>query len=140
MARRERASPFCARVALEAPACGRSASPLDGMSAYKDALHLDGKSADDRVRLAADLLRTGEGVVVLEGRLALRPLGGRIICEVIDAWFKGEHSHAEYKAMVDVGKSLLSASRLASVVPSDRLDWVVVSDYGTGTVELWRAV
>jgi len=110
------------------------------MSAYKDALHLDAKWADDRVRLAADLLRTGQGVVVLDRRVALRPLDGRILCEVIDPWFNGEHSPAKYQAMVDAGKSLLAASPLASVVPADRRDWVVVSDYGTGTVELWHAV
>ena len=46
---------------------GRSTGSLDGMSAYKDALHLDAKWADDRVRLAAEFFAPGKVSLCLTG-------------------------------------------------------------------------
>ena len=131
---------MCARGSNRALLGGPSTSPLDGMSAYKDALYLDSTSSEQRLQLAANLLLTGEVVVLLEGCLALRPYGGRITCEVIDEWSEAQHSQAEYEAMLGRGKSLLFSSKLGSMIPLDRLDWVVVQDYGTGTTQVWPAV
>ena len=110
------------------------------MSAYRDALHLDSKAAEQRLRVAAELLRTGEGVVVLEGSLALRPGAGRITCEVIDDCLERQRSPSEYEALVAAAKILLHGSKLAPFVSLDRLDWIVVQDYGTGTTQVWPAV
>ncbi|MBS1998719.1 MAG: hypothetical protein JSS86_20485 [Cyanobacteria bacterium SZAS LIN-2] len=124
--------------------CGRAAtrtsSSLDSMSAYRAALHVDEDSGADRLNLAAELLSGSGEVVVLNGRLALRPMGGRILCEVIDPTLGSKRPEPEYRAMVDAAQKILEASPLFSAVQSRELEWLVVADYGTGTVEMWRAV
>lgn len=108
------------------------------MSAYKDALAVDDKSSGQRLALAAGILARSEGVVLLETRLALRPDHGAIQCEVIDP-IPGAHRCAEeFKVLVENAQRMLAASKLGAMLPEKPLHWLVVEDYGTGTVELWR--
>ena len=81
---------------------------------------------------AAELLAERKAVVVLDNTLALRPDAHRILCEVIAS------DGIAPEEQVEMAKRLLQASTLGSVVSQDRHQWIVVRDYGTGTVELWR--
>ena len=102
------------------------------MSAYKHALHLSSTERGPRLQLAAELLAEGRVVVVLDDALALRPDSDKILCEVISS------GSAAHQTQVESAKRLLHASTLGSLVNSQRCRWLVVEDYGTGTVELWR--
>jgi hypothetical protein len=53
------------------------------MSAYKDALTIDAQSSEQRLALAADVPDRCEGVVMLDGVVALRPTPDAILCEVL---------------------------------------------------------
>ena len=109
------------------------------MSAYRDALHIDRDAPPSRVRLAMSLLQSGEGVVVLEGRVALRPLQDHILCEVIDESGKSRRSPHEYEALVEAGRQILATSQLENALPRKILSWLVVVDDGSGTIEMWHA-
>jgi hypothetical protein len=105
------------------------------MSAYRDALHIKSDESGSRLTLAQDLLTTGQGVVVLNGVLALRSNGHEILCEVIS-----NGPSADFSSEVASAKDVLARSTLG--LPSAAgiaLQWIVVDDYGTGTQELWRA-
>jgi hypothetical protein len=102
------------------------------MSAYKNALHLFSAEQGPRLQLAAEMLAEKRAVVVLDGALALRPDSGKILCEVISSGSIAPQTQAEE------AKRLLRASTFGSFVDWDRCQWLVVEDYGTGTVELWR--
>ena len=102
------------------------------MSAYKHALHLSSTERGPRLQLAAELLAEGREVVVLDGVLALRPESDKILCEVISA------GSVPPQTQVESAKRLLQASTLGGLVDSQRCRWLVVEDYGTGTIELWR--
>jgi hypothetical protein len=107
------------------------------MSAYKDALAVDDKSSDQRLALAAELLAGCEGVILLEEVVALRPTQSAILCEIIDPSPSARRCAEEFKALVENASRLLAASKLAVLLPRKPLHWLVVADYGTGTVELW---
>jgi hypothetical protein len=109
------------------------------MSAYKDALVVDDTSSDQRLDLAGQVLAQCESVVLLYGVVALRPTPGEIICEVIDPAPNSHRCAEEFKVLAENAGRALSGSRLAARLPSRPLKWVVVDDYGTGTVELWHA-
>jgi hypothetical protein len=102
------------------------------MSAYKDALHLTSAEQGPRLALAAEILAEGSGVVVLDGVLALRPASDKIQCEVISSGTTPPH------AQVEAAKRLLLVATLGCLVDSHKCDWLLVDEYGTGTVELWR--
>ena len=104
------------------------------MSAYKDALHIQSDESGGRLALAQDLLAAGQGVVVLDGILALRPSGGELLCEVI-----ANGSESDFASRIARAQGLLARSTLGLPAPSRKLQWLVVDDYGTGTQELWRA-
>jgi len=110
------------------------------MSAYRDALRLDAGSSLERVNLAKELLKNGRGVVVLSDRLALRPAGSTILCEVIDCFVDSTRSPSEYRQMVEDAKLLLAGSPLAAEVLGHSVEWLVVADYGNGTIERWPSV
>lgn len=114
----------------------RSWRALAVMSAYKDALHISANETGGRVELAAELLSSGRGVVVLNHLLALRPVASGLVCEVMG--HNGRNPH-HYKAEVESAQALLANSSLASATAGKKLSWLVVEDYGMGTVELWRA-
>ena len=107
------------------------------MSAYKHALAVSLGDSQQRIELACSLLKRGESVVLLEGRLALRTDGDRILCEVIDPYSDGVRSAKRYEELVACGRALREESALGTQLPADRLRWLVVADYGTGTQQLW---
>jgi hypothetical protein len=102
---------------------GRSTWSINSMTAYRSALRISGDSPPDRVRLATELLEGSEEVVLLDGRLALRPMNGRILCEVIDEFAETRRPDSEYRAMVAAAMEQLANSPLARTVASRRLDW-----------------
>jgi hypothetical protein len=106
------------------------------MSAYKSDLHIRANESGRRAELAAGLVSEGQGVVVIEETLALRPNGGELLCEVIS---RPSLDVATYRAAVENAKALLASSSLAAATSSKKLSWLVVEDYGTGTLELWHA-
>src|SRR3546814_44449 len=103
------------------------------MSAYKDALHITSNESGGRLALAQDLLGTGQGVVVLDDFLALRPTPEGLLAEVIS-----DSSSRDPATLVDAARSLLDQATL--VLPIQPYAMLVVDDYGTGTLEIWRAV
>jgi len=109
------------------------------MSAYKQALIVDDDSSEQRLLLAADVLKRGEGVVMLDGVVALRPTPDAILCEVIDPTPTAHRCAEEFKVLVENAERGLAKSKLARLLPRKRLEWIVVDDYGTGTIELWPA-
>ena len=109
------------------------------MSAYKDALVVDETSSEQRLALAAEMLDRCEGVVMLDGVVAIRPTPGAILCEVIDLMPTTHRCAEEFKVLVENAGRGLARSKLATRLPARPLRWLVVGDYGTGTVELWSA-
>jgi hypothetical protein len=109
------------------------------MSAYKHALAVDESSSEQRLALAADVLDRCEGVVLLNGVVALRPTPSAILCEVIDPVPTAHRCAEEFRVLVENASRDLAGSKLASRLPRRPLQWLVVDDYGTGTVELWPA-
>jgi hypothetical protein len=101
------------------------------MSAYKDALHISVKEAGQRLQLAIDLLLSGEGVVVIDNLLALRPHKGQILCEVIS------QGTTPPQDQIKNAKAFLQESSISEYLPCNKLQWLVVEDYGTGTIEVW---
>jgi hypothetical protein len=110
------------------------------MSAYRDALVVDDNSSDQRLVLAAAVLARCEGVVLLDGVVALRPTSRAIVCEVIDPERSAHRCAEEFKVLVENARHVLANSKLAKLLPSRPLEWLVVEDYGSGTVELWPAL
>ena len=108
------------------------------MSAYKDFLHIEIDSSKGRIDLAMQLLRRSEGTVVLAKQIALRPEPDRILCEVIEGPHDPRRSPEEYASLVETAGEYLKASPLGDAIAKRTLEWVVVSDQGTRTVELWH--
>jgi hypothetical protein len=109
------------------------------MTAYRDAFHVDAGSPVGRLQRAAQVLAEGNGIVVLDGRLALRPTSRLLLCEVIDSASAVHRCDHEYEVMVENARRALEASPLFAMLPGMPRKWVVVADHGTGTVEQWRA-
>ncbi len=107
------------------------------MSAYKDALVIDATSSAERLALAAQALSNGEGIVLLEKSVALRPTTGAIMCDVIDPMPRSHRCAEEFRVLVENAKRALAASKLAGLLPNKPLQWRVVEDCGTGIEELW---
>jgi hypothetical protein len=109
------------------------------MSAYRDALQIEMDASQARIDLAESLLRRCEGTVVLAQRIALRPEPHRILCEVIEESHSSRRSPEEYESLIAAAQEFLMDSPLGHSIAKRKLEWVVVTDYGTGTVELWNA-
>lgn len=110
------------------------------MSVYRDALQITAESPVDRLALARALLQSGEGVVVLDDRLALRSSQGSVLCEVIDRSIGlPKRGPSEYESLVKAGRQLLQDSPLWEDVRGRELRWFVIHDYGNGAVQLWPA-
>ena len=107
------------------------------MSAYRYALVVDDTSTEQRLALAAEALDRCERVVMLEGVVALRPTPGVILCEVIDPMPTAHRCAEEFIVLVENAGRMLAGSKLANRLPDRPLQWLVVEDNGTGTVELW---
>jgi hypothetical protein len=109
------------------------------VTTYRDAFHMDAGSPVGRFQRAAHVLAEGNGVVVLDGRLALRPTAGLLLCEVIDSASDVHRCVHEYEVMVENARRALEASPLFAWLPGIPRRWVVIEDHGTGRVEQWRA-
>jgi hypothetical protein len=109
------------------------------MSAYKDAVTIETDTSGPRLALAAEVLTSGAGVVLLEGLVALRHAGRELLCEVVDPMPSAHRCAYEYEVLVENARHALEASRLNPLLPNLPRTWLVVADYGTGTSELWRA-
>jgi hypothetical protein len=109
------------------------------MSAYRDALVVDDASAEQRLALAVAILDRCEGVVMLDGVAALRPTPDAIVCEVTDPMPNAHRCAEEFKVLVENARRGLAESKLGRRLPRRPLRWLVVEDYGTGTVEVWPA-
>jgi hypothetical protein len=109
------------------------------MSACKNAMVIDDASSAHCLALAARMLDHCEGVVMLDGVVALRPTPGAILCEVVDPTPDGHRCAEEFKVLVENAGRGLANSRLASLLPRRPLQWRVVKDNGTDTVEVWPA-
>ncbi len=109
------------------------------MSAYRKALQIEMDASRARIDLAESLLRRCEGTVLLAQRIALRPEPHRIVCEVIDDSLDSRRSPEEYESLVAAAREFLMDSPLAHSIAKRKLEWVVVAESGTGTVELWNA-
>jgi len=107
------------------------------MSAYKHAVVIDDASSEQRLALAAEVLDHCEGIVILDGVVALRPTPGAILCEVIDPTPTAHRCAEEFKVLAENAGRALARSNLASRLPRRPLQWLVVEDDGAGTVELW---
>ena len=109
------------------------------MSAYRDALSIDADSSTQRLDLAAEVLATGAGVVMLNNTVALRPTPTCLLCEVVDPAPSSRRCENEFEVLVENAQRMLDSSRLRERLPNIPRKWLVVEDYGTGALELWRA-
>jgi hypothetical protein len=76
-------------------------------------------------------------VVLFEKQVALRRDGRRILFEVIDPYARGTDSAGRYQDLIASAQAMFNASALSRALPDVARDWIVVNDYGTGTVQLW---
>jgi len=109
------------------------------MTAYRHAFFIDANSSDERLELAAEILATGAGVVMFDKTVALRPTPACLLCEVVDSAPTSRRCENEYEVLVENAQRMLDSSRLRKRLPDIPRKWLVVEDYGTGTVELWHA-
>lgn len=109
------------------------------MSAYRDALSIDANASEQRLGLAEEVLASGAGVVLFEDAIALRPTPACLLCEVVDPEPGSRRCENEWEVLVENAQRMLESSRLWAYLPDLPRRWSVVGDYGTGTVELWRA-
>jgi hypothetical protein len=104
-----------------------------------ETLVVDGSSSEQRLQLAAELLENCNGVVVLDGVVTLWPRPTETECAVAVPVHSIARCEEEYKVLVENAARALQASRLAPHMPERPLRWVVVDNFGNGSVELWRA-
>jgi hypothetical protein len=109
------------------------------VSAYRDALAVDADSPAERFALAAEILTSGSGVVILDQTLALRRTSTCISCEVVDPAPSARRCENEFEVLVENARLLLGASKVAELLPDLPRRWSVVADDGSNTAELWRA-
>ncbi len=109
------------------------------MSAYRDALWINADSSDQRLQQAAEILATGAGVVMFDATVALRPTPSCLLCEVVDPAPSSRCCEHEFEVLVENARRTLDSSRLGKRLPNVPRKWLVVEDYGTGTMELWHA-
>ena len=109
------------------------------MSAYKDALSIQPDASDERLALAAEMLAKGTGVVLFEGIAALYRKGNELRCEIVDPMPTAHRCAMEYEVLVENARLALEASKLDALVPELPRTWLVVNDFETGAMELWRA-
>jgi len=109
------------------------------MSAYRDALAIDAEASAERLALAAQILAGREGVVMLDGVVALRSTRALLLCEVVDPMPSARRCEVEYEVLVENAQRALEASRLRQLLPDLPRRWSVVEVHASGTTEVWRA-
>ncbi len=107
------------------------------MSAYRHAIVVAAGDSGERLAAAAAALADGTGVVLFDGRIALRPLHDLIRCEVLDPAPSERRCAHEYEVLVENARHALDASGFRRLMPRRPLEWRVVEDRGTGVGELW---
>ena len=107
------------------------------MTAYRDALALSESDGQSRLDLAVTMLNEEGFVVLFEHQIALRRERDRILCEVIEPYVQVPGSADRYQKLLDSAQALFRESTLYRALPDVRLDWIVVNDYHTGTIQLW---
>lgn len=105
--------------------------------AYRDALALSAEDNGPRLELALSLLAESKSVVLYEDSIALRRDGSRIYCEVVDPYAEGHETEEHFQQLITASQDLLASSSLNARLPTETLVWIVVRDYGTGTVQVW---
>jgi len=109
------------------------------MSACRDALAIDAEASAERLALAAQILAGREGVVMLEGAVALRSTSALLLCEVVDPMPSARRCAAEYEVLVENAQRALEASKLRQLLPDLPRRWSVVEVHASGTTEVWCA-
>jgi hypothetical protein len=109
------------------------------MTAYRDALVIDEQASVERLALAAEILTSRKGVVMLDSVLALRSTHTRLLCEVVDPMPSAHRCAGEYEVLVENAQRALEASNLRDLLPGLPCEWLVVEDHGTGTAVVWHA-
>jgi hypothetical protein len=108
-------------------------------SGYERALLLDDASSGQRLAMAAELLESCRGIVMLDGAIALRPGPAEIRCEVIDPDPSAHRCAEEFKVLVENAGRRLAGSELATRLPLRPMRWLVVEVGNSGIVDLWAA-
>ena len=106
---------------------------------YEHALVIDDGSSEQCLARARELLERREGIVILDGVLALRPGPDGIRSEVIDPESESHRCAEEFKVLVENAGRRLAASKLATRLPRGPMRWLVVDGREPGIVELWAA-
>lgn len=75
--------------------------------------------------------------MLVDQRLALRPTEDALLCEVITRLPEASRSDSAMREEVKAAQELLASSTLADVVKRSSLKWLVVDDYGNGTIQVW---
>lgn len=109
------------------------------MSHYDDTLVIDSCSTDGDLALAAELLASGKGTVIIDALIALRAMGTYILCDVIDATPATHRCEHEYEVLMENAQRMLAASRLRHQLPDLPCRWRIVARNSNGIEELWRA-
>jgi len=107
------------------------------VSAYKHALAISSDAAPERVELARSLLEQGAQVVLLDDQVAVRATRDGLLCEVIDPYSDGPCIKSRFEGLLASAHALVQESPLYGYLCTRKLHWVVVTDYGTGTQQLW---
>lgn len=100
---------------------------------------LEKSSPASTVRRAVDLVSSGEGAVLLDRMLVVRPVSDGISCEVIDPDHGMHRCAEEYRVLIENAARHLAASALSAPLAHRRLIWRVVEDRAGGMAILWEA-
>ena len=74
---------------------------------------------------------------MLENRLALRRMKEYVLCEVITQLQPHEHQEEKLAEEINQAKDLLKNSTIQNLVKEYKLKWLVIEDYGSGSVQIW---
>lgn len=104
------------------------------MSAFRGSLGIDVDTTGQRLDLAREVL-DGGGSVLLQDRVALHSEGDEIECAVITRWISTRNPEL-FEREIEEAKELLAASTLVTHLKKP-LRWIVVDDYGMGSIQVW---
>ena len=87
-------------------------------------LHIESNTQRKRLLLAMELIRSGEGRVVLDERIVIDRRGDRTECAVITR-FRNASKPEVFESKIEEGRRLPSASSVSEVV-REPLDWIAL--------------
>lgn len=108
------------------------------MAAYTDALTIEVGETGQRLKLAAELLSGGAGVIMLENIVALRSTGSQLLCQVVDPMPRAHRCANEYEVLVENARRTLEGSKLNNLLPRLPRKWLVVEVSGAEMIEVWH--